>query len=107
MQPYRSPVFLSRLALGGLGVIAVSRLLLLITGVGLIIGPAGADIDLGDGDTLSIWGLISGLIALVLLAGFVFTVVTFLMWLHRTFANLPSLRADQTEFTPGWAVGWF
>jgi hypothetical protein len=106
MQAYRSPVLLSRLAIGGLAVLAGCRLLLVITGVGFIFGPAGA-IDLGDGDSMSVWNLVSGLIALLLMPVFIYTVVTFLMWLYRIFSNLPSLRSDQMEFTPGWAVGWW
>ena len=36
-----------------------------------------------------------------------FAVVTFLMWLYRGYTNLPSLRSDNMEFSPGWAVGWW
>ena len=33
--------------------------------------------------------------------------IVFLMWIHRAHKNLPSLRATDLRFTPGWAVGWF
>ncbi len=106
MHPYRSPLFLSRLAIAGLGIVGVCRILFLIAGFGLVIDP-NRSVDLGDNDQLSIWLLFSGLISLVLLPAFIFSVVTFLMWLFRIFTNLPAVGSDQTEFTPGWAVGWW
>ena len=33
--------------------------------------------------------------------------IIFLVWVHRTHSNLPSLGAIELRFTPGWAVGWF
>lgn len=38
---------------------------------------------------------------------FVASAVVFLMWVHRTHRNLPSLGATGLRFTPRWAVGWF
>lgn len=35
------------------------------------------------------------------------TVIVFLMWIHRTYRNLPALGARRLRFTPGWAVGWW
>ncbi|MBK6749457.1 MAG: DUF4328 domain-containing protein [Pyrinomonadaceae bacterium] len=106
MNPFRSPVLLSRLAIAGLGIVGVCRILFLVAGFGLVIDPSRS-VDLGDSDQLSIWLLFSGLVSLVLLPAFIFSVVTFLMWLHRVFTNLHALRSDQTDFTPGWAVGWW
>lgn len=106
MQPYRSPVLLSRLAIAGLGIVGVCRILFLIAGFGFVIDP-NRSLDLGDGDQLSIWTLFSGLVSLVLLPAFIFTVITFLIWLHRVYTNLPAIGSDQMEFTPGWAVGWW
>ncbi len=37
----------------------------------------------------------------------VFTVIFFLMWIHRAHRNLPALGARDLKFTPGWAAGWF
>jgi Domain of unknown function (DUF4328) len=37
----------------------------------------------------------------------IFTIVTFLIWLYKAFKNLSYLGAENTEFTPGWAVGWW
>lgn len=106
MQPYRSPVFLSRLAIAGLALSGVCRILYLIANIAMFSVPSRT-FDLGDNDSLSLWELVLGLIALVFLPIFIFTVVTFLMWLYRTHTNLPALRSDSTEFTPGWAVGWW
>lgn len=106
MQPYRSPLLLSRLAVAGLGIVGVCRILFLIAGFGFVIDPKRS-FNLGDGDQLSIWILFSGLVSLVLLPAFIFSVVTFLMWLYRIFVNLPAVGSDQMEFTPGWAVGWW
>jgi hypothetical protein len=33
--------------------------------------------------------------------------ITFLMWLHRSYRNLPALGATELRFSPGWAVGWW
>lgn len=105
MQPFRSPVFLSRLAIAGLALAGVCRILYFFAGIAMVFGPSKS-FDLGE-DQLSIWELVLGLIALIFIPIFLFTVVTFLMWLYRIFANLPAVRSDQTEFTPGWAVGWW
>ncbi|MGQ0542804.1 MAG: DUF4328 domain-containing protein [Blastocatellia bacterium] len=35
------------------------------------------------------------------------TIVVFLIWEHRSFSNLSSLKARNLEFSPGWAVGWW
>ncbi len=35
------------------------------------------------------------------------TVILFLMWVHRAYKNLPALKAQHLEFSPGWAVGYF
>ena len=33
--------------------------------------------------------------------------ITFLMWVHRAYSNLPFLGNDNPKTTPGWAVGWW
>ena len=106
MQPYRSPVFLSRLAIAGLALSGVCRILYLVASISMFFVPSRS-FDLGDNDSLFLWELVLGLIALVFIPIFIFTVVTFLMWLYRTFTNLPAMRSDSNEFTPGWAVGWW
>ena len=106
MEQFRSPVLLSRLAIAGLGIMAICHVLFVFSGIGQIISPARS-FDLGDGDKMTVWLMAQVFISLVLLPGYIFTIVTFLMWLFRVFKNLPSLRSDQMEFTPGWAVGWW
>ena len=38
---------------------------------------------------------------------FAFTVIVFLMWVHRANRNLPALETMGREFTPAWSVGCF
>jgi hypothetical protein len=48
--------------------------------------------------------------ALLLVAVFVANVVVFLLWLHRSYSNLPALGNPKAglEYSPGWVVGgWF
>jgi hypothetical protein len=35
------------------------------------------------------------------------TIIVFLIWLNKSFKNLPSLGITNAEFTPGWAVAWW
>lgn len=34
-------------------------------------------------------------------------IIMFLIWLYRCHKNLPALGAENLEFSPGWAVGWW
>lgn len=104
--PYRSPLLLSRLAMVGIGLDGFLGLTDVILGFGFLTFPP-SKMDLGDGVELSIWVLAMGLVALAKFPVYVFAVVTFLMWLYRSYTNLPALRSDNTEFSPGWAVGWW
>lgn len=48
------------------------------------------------------------LIALLQLAVFIATIVTWLVWQFRAYANLRLVGSRETEYTPGWSVGyWF
>jgi len=48
------------------------------------------------------------LIGLVEIVVFLATVVAWLMWQHRAYANLRLVGSRETEYTPGWSVGyWF
>jgi hypothetical protein len=49
----------------------------------------------------------SGNVALVVLVVFLATVVAWLMWQHRSQANLHAAGVPRLGFTPGWAVGWW
>ena len=46
-------------------------------------------------------------VGLLTLAVFIATVVFFLMWLYRSYKNLPAFGATRTSYSPGWAVGSF
>ncbi len=48
------------------------------------------------------------LLAIATLIATIGTGVVFLAWMHRSYRNLPALRASGLKFSPGWAVGaWF
>jgi Domain of unknown function (DUF4328) len=49
----------------------------------------------------------SGVVGLVILVVFLATVVAWLMWQHRSHANLHAAGGPRLGFTPGWAVGWW
>lgn len=51
--------------------------------------------------------LLKGLLGLAQLGAFIITAILFLMWVHRAYSNLRPLGAHATDYTPGWAVGWF
>jgi hypothetical protein len=54
-------------------------------------------------DDLRIWS-----VAIGQLAALVGAAITFLFWIHRAHRNLPALRAENLEYSPGWAVAyWF
>lgn len=38
---------------------------------------------------------------------FLLTLIFFLIWINRANKNLTALKADNLEFTSGWAVGWW
>lgn len=103
---YRSPTFLARLVMVGIGLDGLLGITDVVLGIGFLTFPPYT-MDLGDGTGLSLWVLAMGLTALAKFPIYVFAVVTFLMWLYRGYSNLPSLRSDNTEFSPGWAVGWW
>lgn len=104
--PYRSPILLSRLAMIGIGLDGFLGVADVLLGIALIAAP-GYEIPLEAGTSLSIWFVAIGLISLVKFPVYVFAVVTFLMWIYRCYTNLPPLRSDNMEFSPGWAVGWW
>lgn len=48
------------------------------------------------------------LIGVMQLCAFVLTAIVWLVWLHRAYANLRLVGSRKSQFTPGWAVGyWF
>ena len=103
---YRSPKTLSYLAMIGVGLTGLCHGLALIVGIVQIFSPAQS-INMPSGQQSSLWLIAQGLIALVLLPAYIFSVVVFLMWLFRVYKNLTPLKADSVEFSAGWAVGWW
>ncbi len=101
---YRSAKTLSYIAMAGIGLLGLAYVFAVITGIAQIASPGST---LPTSDRISSWLLIQGLIALLQVPVYVCAAVVFLMWLFRTYKNLAALRADRTEFTPGWAVGWW
>lgn len=51
--------------------------------------------------------LVTAVVGLIHLSGFVFLGVTFLRWIYRANQNLQAVWDQRMEFTPGWAVGWY
>ncbi|HET9671908.1 MAG TPA: DUF4328 domain-containing protein [Actinomycetota bacterium] len=49
----------------------------------------------------------SGLVGIVILVVFVATAIAWLVWQHRSQANLRAAGVSRLAFTPGWAVGWW
>jgi hypothetical protein len=90
----------------GLGLSAGTDTLSGIAGLGQIFSPDSA-FELGEDGPVSIWLLLQGVIYLLKFPTYVFTVVMFLVWLHRAHSNLATLGARNLDFTPGWAVGWW
>lgn len=49
-----------------------------------------------------------GFIGILEIVVFLATIVAWLMWQHRAYANLRLVGSRETEYTPGWSVGyWF
>ena len=40
-------------------------------------------------------------------ATYIVSGIVFLVWFHKVYRNLPALGAASTEYSPGWAVGWW
>jgi hypothetical protein len=62
-----------------------------------------------DDPALLLFGLLMLGIGLIQLAVYLATIVTFLMWLYRSYENLPSfgVRKNDSQYSSGWAVGSF
>lgn len=103
---YRSPRTLSfwtiLLLAVNLGIFLFSALFGLIQ----LVFPYNLILD--DGEVMPVWMMFQGLIFLFQLPLRIATVVVFLMWVYRVYKNLTPLKASYTEYSAGWAVGyWF
>ncbi|HKO99835.1 MAG TPA: DUF4328 domain-containing protein [Pyrinomonadaceae bacterium] len=67
-----------------------------------------SDEEITDPVTLAAALVVMGL-ALLEIAVYIATVVAFLMWLYRSYENLPSfgIRKGEIKYSSGWAVGSF
>ena len=65
---------------------------------------AGQTPSPGAAEANDLW---QSLVALMQFAVFLGTVVVWLVWIHRAYANLDALGARDTKYSPGWAVGWY
>lgn len=109
IEPYRSPVPLSRTLLLLLSIAFVVDVIAVAAGVsersllgraqrGGIVTPAQAEAN----DTRVM------VIGFTQAALFLVTMPIWLLWFRRTYRNLPALGARNLRFKPGWAVGaWF
>jgi hypothetical protein len=57
-------------------------------------------------DEPTVTALMSLVLGVVLLIVYLVVVIFWLMWVHRTYRNLPALGAVGLNYTPGWAVGY-
>ena len=105
-NPFRPLNSLSLLPVIGLGLLAVAEVLSIVVGIAQVASP-DTTVDLDEEGLMSIWLMLQGMVYLLKFPVYIFTVVTFLIWLHRAHSNLGALRAENLEFTPGWAVGWW
>lgn len=64
-------------------------------------------VPMEGGGTVSLGIVGVGLISLVEILLRLITIILFLIWLYKVFKNLPALGANNLEFSPGWAVGWW
>lgn len=106
---YRTAKSLSLFAVTGLALVSACQLLALVFGLGQIISPelvAEFLAEEGEANT-SLWLMLQSLVALLQIPIYIFTIVFFLIWLNRVYKNLAPLRAQNTEFSSGWAVGWW
>jgi hypothetical protein len=105
-EGYRSPQNLSLMAIGGLVASLICDLLFIVFGFGELSYPYRFTVD--SGESVSLWFVLIGLNSFLEIVILVLTAVFFLMWLYRTYQNLPALKARNLGYTPGWAVGyWF
>jgi Domain of unknown function (DUF4328) len=85
----------------------VSVLSMIVAALELAFPPVTGQEEMGENVGGFAVALLTLGIGLLTLAVFVATVVFFLMWLYRSYKNLPAFGARRTSYSPGWAVGSF
>jgi hypothetical protein len=103
---YRSPKVLSWLAMTGITLVGLCWFAAGLIGIAQIVDP-NRTFGIDESDRLSLWSMLQGVLMLLQFGVFVVAGIMFLAWLYRVYTNLPALGSDNTEFTPGWAVGWW
>lgn len=107
IENFRPTKVWSLVTIAGFAFIVLFEMFMLLVAVGQVVNPEST-IDLDPGDTVSVWLMVQGVIALLMVPVYVATIVTFLIWLNRSYKNLEPLRASYLKFSSGWAVGyWF
>jgi len=104
LHEYRSTATYSTLAIAGVGIVGLLHVPAIAIAVLQIMDPGRT---LGSEPQLSLWLILQSLFALLQFLAFVGSAIVFLMWLHRSSANLPGLGSESSDFTPGWTVGWW
>jgi len=103
---YRSTKTLSYLTIGSLlGLIVCFLLMFILSFVQIVFTIPEIDLDNGEGVPIT-YALI-GIVAIFQILLRVLTIVFFLIWLYQAFKNLSALAAQNLEFSPGWAIGWW
>ena len=102
---YCSPKTLSLLAMGFLGGVLLCNVLFVLLSIGLL--TSDRKMSLVTGESVPLAFVLIGFVGVLHLLLFLASIVFFLIWEHRAFKNLSALRAQNVEFTPGWAVGWW
>ncbi len=104
IQEYRPLKIFSYLAIGGLALMSLCKILIIVFGIGETIYPFSSP----DFENKSVWYIFQSLFWLFQLPLYIFTIVFFLIWLHRAYNNLYPLKAPNIEYSATWAVGyWF
>ena len=99
---YRSPKTFSYLAMGSIGATGLLQIFSLVIGIAQIVSPESR-----LAATESLWIVLQAFIALFEFPILILSIIFFLMWLYRGYTNLGPLRSLGSEFTPGWAIGWW
>ena len=104
-NPYRSPRMLGSIAIGLFAALVGCHALMFI--LSFVQTVFTIPVIRNDGGAMPVTFVAIGLIAILEILLRILTIIFFLVWLHRAFSNLPALRAEHLEFSPGWAVGWW
>jgi hypothetical protein len=104
--PFNSTAGLALATVIGLGILTFGYLVEVILGIGQVFNPT-LTFTGENGEGSSYWLILQGGLAYLRGAIFLATAIAFLLWLVRSNNNLLPLRALPTEFTSGWAVGWW